>query len=76
MAWKRKIVDDPNLITLESQSTDRYKLLKNLAFGLYYIRREKDLKTVLIGDRDECEPFILYGLGDIDLKQDVEQLFK
>lgn len=76
MAWKRKIVDDPNLITLESQSTDRYKLLKNLAFGLYYIRREKDLKTVLIGDRDETEPFILYGLGDTDLKQDVEQLFK
>lgn len=76
MTWKRKIIEDSNVITLESQSTDKYKLLKNLAFGLYYIRRQKDLKTVLIGDRDETEPFILYGLGDEDLKQDVEQLFK
>lgn len=65
-----------NLITLESQSTDKYKLLKDVSLGLYFIRRQKDLKTVEIGDKDESEPFILYGLGDTDLKQDVEQLFK
>lgn len=74
--FKRKLTEETNIIVLESQSTERYKLLKDVEAGLYFIRRQKDLKTIEIGDRDESEPYILYGLNDIDLRQDVKELFK
>lgn len=47
---------------LKSQSTDHYTLLKKE--NLYYIKREKDKKVALIGDRDEAEEFILYGIEE------------
>lgn len=74
--YKRKLIEDESIITLESQSTERYKLLKDIDSCLYFILRKKDNKTVLLGDKDEAEPFILYGLNDIDLKEDVRELFK
>lgn len=47
---------------LKSQSTKEFRLLKNLKTKLYYIRRIKDKKLILLGDRDESETFILDGL--------------
>jgi len=59
---------------LKSQSTLAYRLLKNEKTKLYYIRRIKDKKTVLIGDNDKAEPFILYGLAEN--KEEIKELFK
>lgn len=73
--YKRKIIEDENILFLKEQSTEKYKLYKDISLGLYYVFGVKENKTVEIGDRDESEPFILYGLGDEDLKEDLQQLF-
>lgn len=49
------------MILLQSQSNKKFELLKD-SNSLYYIKRTKDKKTALIGDRDEAENFILYGI--------------
>lgn len=58
---------------LKSQSTKEFRLLKNLKTKLYYIRRIKDKKLILLGDRDESETFILDGLHAN--KQEVLDMF-
>lgn len=73
--YKRKIIEDENILFLKEQSTEKYKLYKDISLGLYSVFGVKENKTVEIGDRDESEPFILYGLGDEDLKEDLQQLF-
>lgn len=47
---------------LFSQSSNAYQLLKDEVQKLYYIRRVKDMRVALIGDSDEAEWFILYGI--------------
>lgn len=58
---------------LKSQSTQNYSLYKDEQTGLYYIRRVKDKKTILIGDKDQSEHFILDGLWLN--KDEVKELF-
>lgn len=56
---------------LKSQSTAQYELLKSKD-NLYYIKRISDKKQALVGDRDEAELFILYGIEAN--KQDLKTL--
>lgn len=58
---------------LSSQSTLAYALLKNEAEKLYYIKRIKDSKMVLIGDNEESYDFILYGLNE--MSAEVKEFF-
>lgn len=46
---------------LKSQSTPHYELLKS-SKGIYYIKRLSDNLKAKVGDRDEAELFILYGI--------------
>lgn len=71
---KRRSQLTENVIILFRQSNERYKLIKNTASNTYYICRQKDKKTVEIGDKDNAEPFVLYGLQE--MKEEVINLFK
>lgn len=62
------------LTILKAQSTLKYTLLKDENLGLYFIRRNKDKKTVEIGNKDDAEEYILFGLQE-NIK-DVLNLFK
>ena len=57
---------------LQAQSTLRYTLLKNVKKGTYYILRHKDKKKALIGDKNDAEWFILYGIAEN--KEDLQTL--
>lgn len=60
------------MIILNRHSTYKYQLLKEN--GVYYIRRVKDKKTVLIGDKEKSDNFIIYGLSE--MKEEIAELFK
>ena len=60
------------LQVLFSQSNKKYQLLKDTEENLYYIKRLKDNKTVLIGDREQSEDYILDGL--FECKKEIEKL--
>jgi hypothetical protein len=47
---------------LITQSNQKYALLKDEATKTYHIKRLKDNKIALLGDRDDAEWFILYGI--------------
>lgn len=57
---------------LKKHSTYKYQLLKEN--GVYYIRRVKDKKIVLIGDKEVSDNFIIYGLSA--MKEEIAELFK
>lgn len=61
------------MILLKEQSNDKYKLFKDESLGLYYIRGIKENKTVLIGDKEQSENFILDGLAE--MKEEINELF-
>jgi len=61
------------ITVLSVQSTKSFKLIKKNSTKQYFIKRVKDSKTILIGDRDKSEDFILYGL--FANREDVKQLF-
>ena len=61
------------ITVLSVQSTKSFKLIKKQSTKQYFIKRVKDSKTILIGDRDKSEDFILYGL--FANREDVKQLF-
>lgn len=71
---KRKELLDNPIITLKAQSTIKYTFIKDESKGLYFIRRNRDKKTILIGDKEASEDFILFGLQE-NIK-DVLTLFK
>lgn len=48
---------------LQAQSTRTHQLYKNEKKGLYYVVRIKDNKRSLIGDKNESEDYILYGIS-------------
>lgn len=62
------------LTFLKSQSTQRYHLLRDNETSLYYIRRLKDKNTILIGDKEASENFILDGLA-VNMEE-IKELFK
>jgi len=66
-------MDTENINLLVSQSNFRYQYLKDEETKLYYIRRVKDMKTVLVGDREDALNFTLYGLSE--MAEDVQALF-
>jgi len=57
---------------LQSQSNQKYTLLKDSKTNIYYIKRNKDRKKAVIGNRDDAELYILYGINDN--KEDLKQL--
>lgn len=57
---------------LNKHSTYKYQLLKEN--GIYYIRRVKDKKTVLIGDKEVSDNFIIYGLSA--MKEEINELYR
>lgn len=61
------------LLKEQSKNSDKYKLFKDESLGLYYIRRKKDGKTVLIGDKEKADNFIIYGLDE--MKEEITELF-
>ena len=61
------------ITVLSVQSTKSFKLIKKQSTKQYFIKRVKDSKTILIGDRDKSEDFILYGL--FANRNEVKQLF-
>jgi hypothetical protein len=61
------------ITVLSVQSTKSFKLIKKNSTKQYFIKRVKDSKTILIGDRDKSEDFILYGL--FANRNEVKQLF-
>lgn len=63
---KRKII-------LHGQSTKTFQLIKEVTTQTYYIKRLRDKKYVLIGDKETAENFILDGL--YSMREDVKQLF-
>jgi len=71
---KRKELLDNPIITLKAQSTIKYTFIKDESKGLYFIRRNRDKKTILIGDKEQSEEFILFGLQE-NIKE-VLNLFK
>lgn len=50
------------LTHLPSQSNLKYNLMKDETNKLYYIKRLRDNKLALIGNRDEAEEFVLFGI--------------
>lgn len=67
----KKSVITQNLTFLASQSSANHELYKDEQTKLYYIFRNKDNKMALIGDVDEAEWIILYGIeankDDLDI---------
>lgn len=61
------------ITVLSVQSTKSFKLIKKNSTKQYFIKRVKDSKTILIGDRDKSEDYILYGL--FANRNEVKQLF-
>ncbi len=61
-----------NTVILQSQSTLKYNLLKDLDTLLYYVERTRDHKKALIGDKEASECFILYGIAEN--KEDIKYL--
>jgi len=61
------------ITVLSVQSTKSFKLIKKNSTKQYFIKRVKDSKTILIGDRDKAEDLILYGL--FANRNEVKQLF-
>jgi hypothetical protein len=61
-----------NTIILQSQSTFKYNLLKDLDASLYYVVRIRDNKKALLGDKEEALDFILYGIAEN--KEDLKTL--
>lgn len=57
---------------LHRHSTYKYQLLKEN--GVYYIRRVKDRKIVLIGDKEVSDNFIIYGLSA--MKEEINELYR
>lgn len=57
---------------LKTQSTKDYKLIR--IQNSYYIKRVKDNETILLGDKDKAENYILDGLHT--MRVEVKQLFK
>lgn len=53
-----------NTIILQSQSTLKYNLLKDIDNALYYVLRVRDNKKALIGTSDDAYDFILYGIAE------------
>lgn len=53
-----------NTIILQSQSTLKYNLLKDVDKALYYVLRVRDNKKALIGTNDDAYDFILYGIAE------------
>ena len=51
-----------NMTLLLSQSNKSFELYKDEKEKLYYIKRVKDSKVGLIGDIDEAEWMVLYGI--------------
>lgn len=47
---------------LLAQSNFKYNFLKDEAQKLYYIKRIKDGKIALVGNKDDAEFFIIYGI--------------
>lgn len=71
---KRKELLDNPIVKLKAQSTIKYTFIKDESKGLYFIRRNRDKKTILVGDKEQSEEFILFGLQE-NIK-DVLTLFK
>lgn len=59
---------------LKSQSTQNYHLYRDNETSLFYIKSMKNKKTILIGDKEQSEEFILFGLQE-NIKE-VLNLFK
>lgn len=53
-----------NTIILQSQSTLKFNLVKDLDTLLYYVVRVRDNKKALIGDKEKSEWLILYGIAE------------
>lgn len=47
---------------LIAQSSFKYNFLKDEAQKLYYIKRIKDGKIALVGDKEQAVEFILFGI--------------
>ena len=47
---------------LLAQSSFKYNFLKDEAQKLYYIKRIKDGKIALVGDKEQAEEIILFGI--------------
>ena len=60
------------LTVLWSQSTKRYTMLKDEQTKTYYIQRGKDKKKACLGNNDDCEDWILYGI--LANKEDLKTL--
>lgn len=58
---------------LEKQSNSEYLLLKDNN-KMYYLYKTRTKETVLIGNNDAAELFILYGLNEN--KEEVKSYFK
>lgn len=58
---------------LKQQSNSLYILFKDEETSRYYIEGVKEGRTILIGDKDDAESFILYGVGQN--KTEINKLF-
>lgn len=63
-----------NTTFLKSQSTQNYRLYRDNENNLYFIRRQKDKKTVNLGDKEQAENYILDGLNQYT--EEIKELFK
>lgn len=63
-----------NTTFLKSQSTQNYRLYRDNENDLYFIRRQKDKKTVVIGDKEQSLDYILDGLAQN--AEEIKELFK
>ena len=62
--YKKHGIKKDNVIWLRSQSTQNLYLKKDSVQGIYFIKNLKHNTHALIGDREQSEDLILYGLKD------------